>query len=410
MKLNRFVIWMALVAMVGVQTSALAGPFIPGQVLTAAQLNSVVDSKTTNAAAAITGGTITGTTIDGSAIGSVTPAPGVFTTANTNNLSSLGYSEELSAAVGAAASSAGVAVKTSRGTLSVPSATLSGDRFGRYAFWGYGSSAGAYAASIDAVAYGNFNDNNFPSLFRFNLAVEGSSTPVVAATLNASGVLSAASVAATNQYTGTFSDGVVVDYVTGNGRISVGASDTITLYANGVANTALAQFSASGLTLLPSLGNGTLFASAVNPSSGIVATATNNSAPAGYVGEYTSSSVASTTISLATASSVSITSLSLAAGEWDVSGTCAFQTAGTTTVTGTVCGISTTVNLFGADGTYTRDTFATVTPGAVEWADKPTPVVQLKLSSPTTVYLVGQSTFGVSTQTAGGFIRARRPR
>ena len=52
------------------------------------------------------------------------------------------------------------------------------------------------------------------------------------------GVASATSVTAsggfydTGAFSGTFSDGIVVDYVTGNGRISVGSGDGITLYNN----------------------------------------------------------------------------------------------------------------------------------------------------------------------------------
>jgi hypothetical protein len=44
----------------------------------------------------------------------------------------------------------------------------------------------------------------------------------------------------------TFTDGVVVDYTTGNARISTGASDTLTFYNGGVANTQLGQFSTTG--------------------------------------------------------------------------------------------------------------------------------------------------------------------
>ena len=41
-------------------------------------------------------------------------------------------------------------------------------------------------------------------------------------------------------YTGIYSDGIVVDYVTGGGRISVGGSDTITFYNSGVGAVPLA--------------------------------------------------------------------------------------------------------------------------------------------------------------------------
>jgi hypothetical protein len=50
----------------------------------------------------------------------------------------------------------------------------------------------------------------------------------------------------TNTFNGSYSDGIVVDYLTGNGRISVGAADNITFYNGGVASTALLFLSASG--------------------------------------------------------------------------------------------------------------------------------------------------------------------
>lgn len=50
----------------------------------------------------------------------------------------------------------------------------------------------------------------------------------------------------TNNYTGTFTDGIVVDYVDGNGRISVGTADGIKFYNGGVANNLLASIDING--------------------------------------------------------------------------------------------------------------------------------------------------------------------
>ena len=50
-----------------------------------------------------------------------------------------------------------------------------------------------------------------------------------------------------SSYSGTpYTDGIVVDYVTGNGRISVGPADNLTMYSGGVANTALVSVSSNG--------------------------------------------------------------------------------------------------------------------------------------------------------------------
>ena len=45
----------------------------------------------------------------------------------------------------------------------------------------------------------------------------------------------------------TFTDGIVVDYATGNGRISVGPADSLTFYTGGVANTAMASMTSTGI-------------------------------------------------------------------------------------------------------------------------------------------------------------------
>ena len=47
-------------------------------------------------------------------------------------------------------------------------------------------------------------------------------------------------------YTGSYNDGIVVDYTNGNGRISVGTADTITFYNNGIGSNNLMTISSSG--------------------------------------------------------------------------------------------------------------------------------------------------------------------
>ena len=51
----------------------------------------------------------------------------------------------------------------------------------------------------------------------------------------------------------TYTGGIVVDYVTNNGRISVGSGDGITFYNGGVGNTSLGSVSSSGTWTLPTL-------------------------------------------------------------------------------------------------------------------------------------------------------------
>jgi len=48
-------------------------------------------------------------------------------------------------------------------------------------------------------------------------------------------------------FSGTYTDGTVIDYATGNGRISVGSADTLTFYTGGIATTQTAQISTAGV-------------------------------------------------------------------------------------------------------------------------------------------------------------------
>ena len=50
----------------------------------------------------------------------------------------------------------------------------------------------------------------------------------------------------TGTYTGSYTDGIVLDYVNGNGRVSVGANDGITFYTGGVGANTLLTFTPAG--------------------------------------------------------------------------------------------------------------------------------------------------------------------
>ena len=65
----------------------------------------------------------------------------------------------------------------------------------------------------------------------------GGTTP---AAITGSNLMSSGGLWAKTTYTGTtYTDGIVVDYLTGNGRISVGTNDNLTIYTGGVAGTAM---------------------------------------------------------------------------------------------------------------------------------------------------------------------------
>jgi len=50
----------------------------------------------------------------------------------------------------------------------------------------------------------------------------------------------------TGTYGGSYTDGIVLDYATGNGRVSVGTGDNLTFYTGGLANTATLTLNTSG--------------------------------------------------------------------------------------------------------------------------------------------------------------------
>jgi hypothetical protein len=59
-------------------------------------------------------------------------------------------------------------------------------------------------------------------------------------------VQSANGLESTSTYPGPYSDGIVVDYLTGTGRISVGTGDGLAVYNGGIASTLMATFSSGG--------------------------------------------------------------------------------------------------------------------------------------------------------------------
>lgn len=130
---------------------------------------------------------------------------------------------------------------------------------------------------------------------------------------------------------------------------------------------------------------------------------------AGSVGEYVSSTVATgSSVSLTTNTTANITSISLTPGDWDVTGVVDFTFGATTSYTNLQGGVSTTsATIGGQDSYFDFETAATV-PTATKDPAFTVPTVRLTLTSTTTVYLVAQATFTVSTLKAYGTLRARR--
>ncbi len=191
-------------------------------------------------------------------------------------------------------------------------------------------------------------------------------------------------------------------YLTGN---AAGSSTAITL-DSGVSNIFIGDNLYSNVTnKVSDSGTSNFFTDAV----GSKRTTTADSAPAGVVGELitATNSVGS---ALTNNTALNVTSISLSPGDWDIWGGCTFLSAGTTVMTGIICGISTTSASF--PDYHTNEDALNQWAGSVTGAGMTIPGgrVRLATASTTTVYLVGLSSFTTSTNTAYGKISARRAR
>lgn len=138
---------------------------------------------------------------------------------------------------------------------------------------------------------------------------------------------------------------------------------------------------------------------------------TTGSATAGNVGEYVEGVLASGSATpMTTNVPKTITSISLAAGDWDVSGVFYLLPAASTSITNMWVTNSTTTNTLDTTvGKFNQLFMAAIVPGTTSLG-LVMPTYRISLSSTTTVFLVGQATFTVSTAAGYGLIRARRAR
>ncbi len=184
-----------------------------------------------------------------------------------------------------------------------------------------------------------------------------------------------------------------------------------------IMSTGSGQTIGAGLTITspslvtPTLGAASATSLTFTSTSGIIGTTTNDSAAAGSVGELVAAGGVGSPVNLTTATSANVTSISLTAGDWDVWGNLFVLPDTTTNVTIAQGGISSTtatlptlvsvgiVN-YGAAG---------VVPSTVGF-NYQVPGYRLSLSATTTIYLVANVAFSLSTCQAGGAIYARRRR
>jgi hypothetical protein len=193
---------------------------------------------------------------------------------------------------------------------------------------------------------------------------------------------------------------------TGSGVAVFGTSPTIatpTISSPTISGTVAGAHSYSGALT---------FTSTIAPSqtAGIVGTTTNNSANAGSVGEYVSATLAQgSAVALTNGVNANVTSISLTAGDWDVNATACFAPAGTTQSTVWVGAISTVSATLPSAPNEGGTFIVPATSTGVSMCNT-TGVRRISIASTTTVYLVVQASFTVSTNSAYGFIGARRAR
>jgi hypothetical protein len=144
---------------------------------------------------------------------------------------------------------------------------------------------------------------------------------------------------------------------------------------------------------------------------GIVGTTTNNSVQTGSIGEYVESDIApGSGVSMTSVNPITLTSISLTAGDWDVSGVVQYVNPGPTTIAYIQACLSTVNNTI--QNIYKQGSAISWGSNILPGADigSPTPIFRYSIASTTTIYLIANASFAVSTLKAAGLLRARRVR
>jgi hypothetical protein len=227
---------------------------------------------------------------------------------------------------------------------------------------------------------------------------------------NSAGSLSTV-LATVNATVGSFGSASSVATFTVNGKGLVTASGSTPIAIANTAVSGLGTLSTQNANTVAITGgsvNGTSIGNST-PSTGVfTGVSTNSNAATGVIGEYIESILASSSgVSLTTGTVANVTSISLTAGDWDVSGVVAFNLNAGTLGTTFVSGLTSTSATFGPEYTVSWLGMAT---GINSPQNLVTPVIRFSLASTTTIYLVADSVFTVSTMKAGGLLRARRVR
>ena len=193
---------------------------------------------------------------------------------------------------------------------------------------------------------------------------------------------------------------------TGTGTVNSGTANQLAYYAG--TGTAVSGLSTTSSAYLISSAGGVPTWVAYGQLPG---TTTNDNASAGNDGEYVVSNIGTgSAVGLTSTISANVTSISLTAGDWDVRGFVAGNVGGGTIITSYNYAINTTSATLPTPSDTTPMAFDSSLTGANTTYNRTIPTGRLSLSGTTTVYLVANCTFTVSTLAVYGFISARRIR
>lgn len=161
----------------------------------------------------------------------------------------------------------------------------------------------------------------------------------------------------------------------------------------------------------PVLGAASATSLSFSSTSGIIGSATNDSAATGSVGEIVTNTTAANSTSLTTGVIADCCTISLTAGDWDIFGNLALFGGATTQLTFIKTWTSAS-SVTDPGGSLYCDFFlaAGTTPFATAPFNLACPFLRVSLSGTSTIYLSVQALFTVSTCTAGGSLYARRRR
>ena len=130
---------------------------------------------------------------------------------------------------------------------------------------------GTGAVTINATGGGSTSPAGSNTQVQFNNSGSfGASSALTwdGTTLKATNLEATNGVLADSSFSGTYVDGIVMDYTSGAGRISVGGADSLNFYNGGVAGSLLGSVNNAGdwsITRFLDIGNGTLIGGATNP-------------------------------------------------------------------------------------------------------------------------------------------------